>query len=414
MRKIFIVTLFACFGCMSEKDSDPGIPTTFVKYYNGGYNDVAQDLKATSDGGYILLATTEVKTSEVSDARYKIKLIKTDKYGGLEWQKVYPAYDPDVSKPIPDDDSVSFRGRAIVVLKNDLGTADTGYIVVGDSIHKRKSVSYLRIMITDDKGGNPKAQNFKPNFDVQGKAVAIAPNGNYFVLGSGVNAQATPNMFLAELKSDLSQVLWKRTYGAGKSDLANRLFVKPDTSIFWSGTVTRTNSSDVRFVKTPPNSENTDFDLPIGNPGFNETANDICPYGFGFAVIGKTDESGDDDILFKRLTAEGAELESKTFGFPNQAEDGLSICQARDGGLVLLGTVETNVDMGRGGKDYFLIKINAFGDTEWTQIFGSKSDDVGANVLANSDGTYTILGTTLFGGLRTISLVKTDKLGRIE
>ncbi|MCO5272315.1 MAG: hypothetical protein M9954_11705 [Cyclobacteriaceae bacterium] len=412
MNRVILFAFLGCLGCLGEKKTDPGTPSTFVKYFNGGFNDVAQDIQPTSDGGYILLATTEVKPNEVAEARFKLKLIKTDAFGGLMWQKTYPGFDPDLTKEIPDDDSISFRGRSVMVLKDESGT-DTGYIVVGDSIHKKHPVSYLHIMVTDENGDTRLSRNIKPSFAVQGKAVAMAPNGNFVVLGAAVNKETIPNIFLAELSPDL-QMTWGRTYGAGASTLANRLFVKPDNSIYWSGTVTRGNDTDIRFIKTPPDSENTDADLKIGAPGVNEAGNDICNYGFGFAVIGTTDASGDDDILFKRLTSEGGELETKSYGFPNQAENGLAIAQARDGGLILLGAVDTNVDAGRGGKDYFLIKINAFGDTEWTQIFGSKNDDLGAAILANQDGSYTIFGTTLFGGLKTLALIKTDNRGRIE
>lgn len=412
MKRVILFAFLGCLGCLSEKKTDLGVPSTFVKYFNGGFNDVAQDIKPTADGGYILLANTEVKPNEVADARFKLKLIKTDAFGGLIWQKIYPGFDPDLTKEVPDDDSLSFRGRSVMVLKDESGF-ETGYIVVGDSIHKKTNVSYLHIMVTDENGDTRSSRNIKPNFPVQGKAVSMTPNGNFVVLGSAVNKEAIPNMFLAELYPNL-QMKWSRTYGAGASTLSNRLFVKPDNSIYWSGTVTRGNDTDVRFIKTPPDSENTDADLNIGNPGTNEAGNDICAYGFGFAVIGTTDETGDDDILFKRLTSEGEELESKSYGFPNQAENGLAIAQARDGGLILLGSVDTNLNAGRGGKDYFLIKINAFGDTEWTQIFGSKNDDLGAKVLANQDGSYTIFATTIFGGLKTLALIKTDNLGRIE
>lgn len=411
MRRVILFAFLGCLGCLSEKKTDPGVPSTFVKYFNGGFNDVAQDIKPTSDGGYLLLATTEVKQNEVSEARYKIKLIKTDEFGSLQWQRIYPDYDNNIETEDPID-SVSFKGRSLLVMK-DISGIETGYVVVGDSIQKGStSQSHIRLMLTDLNGNITKARNFKPGFEAQGSGITVNDDGNFVVLGSAVNNQATTNMILAELDQDLNTV-WIKTYGAGTSKLANKLFIN-NQSVYWAGTVIKNNRSDIRFVKTPPNSENTDFDLPIGTPNNNETGNDICPYGFGYAVIGTTDELGDEDILFKRLTEDGTELASMIFGSRNQSENGLAICQAKDGGLILLGNVDTSISAGRGGKDYFLIKINAFGDTEWTRTFGSKNDDAGAAVLANSDGTYTILGTTLFGGLRTLALIKTDNLGRIE
>lgn len=411
MKRFYTIIILACISCLSEKNIDPGAPPTFIKYYNGGFNDVAQDIRQTSDGGFILLATSEVRASDVTDPRFKIKLVKVDEFGTPQWQRVYPAFESDANgEPL---DTISFRGRSIEVLRDGAGL-ESGYVIVGDSIQKETGAqSHLRIMTTDLEGNITRARNFKPAFAVHGNAVNISTNGNFVVLGSAVNVQETTNMLLAELDQNLN-MQWVRTYGAGASSLTNKLFIDAQSSMFWSGTVTKNNRSDIRLVKTPPNSENTEFDLPIGSPLSNETGQDICQYGFGFAVIGTTNESGDQDILFKRLAQDGRELSSKTFGFPNQAENGFSISQARDGGLILLGSVDTNLEIGRGGKDYYLIKINAFGDEEWTRIFGSKNDDLGNNVLSLSDGSYVVYGTTLWGGLRTLTLIKTDKLGQVE
>ena len=424
MKKILLISLIALSGCLKEENADPGLPDTFVKYFNGGFNDEAQDIKATSDGGYLMLATTTVRINEVTDPYYKIKIIKTDRYGNQLWQKIYPAYGPP---PAPGEDqkidSVSFRGRSLAILRDGAGL-ETGYVVVGDSIHARPNAqSHLLIMLTDINGDSVNAATLKPgsptlgDFAIQGKGVVVNTNGSYTVLGAAVTPQTTKDMYLAELSPSLG-LNWERTHGAGESTLADRLFTD-NQNYYWSGTVKKQGPSDIRFLKTPGDTENTLFDLEIGEPGFDETGNDMCTYGFGFAVIGTSDENGDDDILFKRLTNEGQELASRLYGFPDQSEEGLSICQARDGGLVLVGSVNShvqadNTQIGRGGKDYYLIKINAFGDEEWSRVFGSKNDDVGARVLANADGTYVIFGTTVWGGLRTLSLIKTDTKGNIE
>jgi len=408
MKKFYFVALVICFGCLSEKNLDPASPRTFVKYYNGGYNDEAQDIKQTSDGGFILLATTVARDTEVDAARFKIKLVKTDEFGTVQWQRVYPGYEDQI-------DSVSFRGRSIQVLKDGAGT-DNGYVIVGDSIQKEVNAqSHLRIMVTDLDGNITGKRNIKPGFGVHGNAVAVNTNGNYLVLGSAENPQALENMFLAEFSPTLVK-LWERSLGAGQTSLANRLFIDAQQFLIWSGTVIRTNRSDIRLIRVPHDSQNTFFDREYGTPATNETGRDICQYGFGFAVIGSTNETaaGDEDILFKRLTQDGTELTSKAFGFPNQAENGLAICQAKDGGVILLGSVDSNTEVGRGLKDYYLIKINAFGDTEWERIFGSKSDDIGSSVLSLSDGGFLIYGTTEWGGLKTLTLIKTDSQGLIE
>ena len=324
MKKILLISLIALFGCLKEENADPGLPNTFVKYFNGGFNDVAQDIKSTDDGGYLMLATTEVRINEVTDPYYKIKIIKTDRYGNQLWKKIYPAYGPP---PAPGEDqrvdSVSFRGRSLAILRDGAGL-ETGYVVVGDSIHARANAqSHLLIMLTDINGDSVNAKTLKPSFPVQGKGVVVNSNGSYTVLGAAVNTQSTKNMYLAELAPTLT-LNWERTHGAGESSLINKLFRDQDF-YYVSGTVKKQGSSDIRFLRTPGDSENTERDLEIGDPIFSETSNDMCPYGFGFAVTGTSNENGDDDILFKRLAQDGRELSSNLYGFPNQSEVGLAI-----------------------------------------------------------------------------------------
>jgi hypothetical protein len=409
MKRLCPIILISLLGCLGEENVDPGNPETFVKYYNGGFDDVAHDIKKTADDGFILLATTEVKETEGGESRFKIKLIKVDEFGTPQWTAVYPRYDSPI-------DSVSFKGRAIQIIKDGAGT-ETGFVIVGDSIQKEPGAqSHLRIMLTDMEGNVTRAKNFKPDFAVNGNAVAINADGNFVVLGLGatVTAQVNENMFLAELTPNL-ELLWTKTYGAGASTLINKIFIDAEANIFWAGTVVKENSRpDIRFLKVPHNSIVTFHDIEIGDPANSETGQDMCQYGQGFAVIGSINDGGDDDILFKRLTQDGTELASQSFGFENQAENGFSICQSNDGGLILLGSVDSNATLGRGGKDYYLIKINAFGDKAWERIFGSKNDDFGNSILSLTDGSLMLFGTTSWGGLKTLTLIKTNMEGNIE
>jgi len=102
-----------------------------------------------------------------------------------------------------------------------------------------------------------------------------------------------------------------------------------------------------------------------------------------------------------------------------QNDVGNSISSTRDGGLILLASVNSlaldNLQRdGRGDNDYLLIKINAFGDHEWDTNFGSRFKDTGVAVRQASDGNYVILGTTLQGSQEITMLAKTNSLGKIE
>ena len=406
MKKILYLSVFALLSsCLTEKNADPGKPTTFVRYFNGGNSDEAQVAEETSDKGVIILGTTTITNPDLTK-KYRIKLIKTDEYGNFENQAVYPE---------KFDLNESIRGRALLQLPSG------GFLVIGETIDVTSGIAKMYIL---EVGADlkqvtttSKAIDFgvlvSPLLSIQGQAVQINNNGNYLVLGS--IQSPTDNMLLAELdKSNLS-VKWVKKYGAGTSTLSNKVFLDATSNVFWSGTVTRS-SSDVRLVKTTQNSLNTLFDLPIGTPNFEEAGMDICRYGYGFAVVGSTNQktdgtAGDQDILFKVLAEDGTELLSKSIEGYSDTDIGNSICAVR-GGIAILGTVGVN-----GQDEYLLTKFDAFGNQVWNtaRVFGNQTkNDTGASVRQMSDGSLLILGTTVFGNVNTIMLMKADSEGNIE
>src|SRR5688572_29127528 len=116
------------FSCLKETEAERELatPSTFIRYFNGGYSDEAMVAEQTPDEGFILLGTTEVQLTDAVTSTYKAKLIKTDRYGNLLWQKLYPPFDSG-------EDTLSFTGRALLTLKDDNGSLN-GYVIVGDSI----------------------------------------------------------------------------------------------------------------------------------------------------------------------------------------------------------------------------------------------------------------------------------------
>lgn len=415
MRILYFLPFLLLASCFSEEKVDIGSSTTFIRYYNGGYDDVPVTISKTTDNGYIILSNMEL-----NDGRYKIKLIKTDDQGNKIWSKIYPEFNNLLNR----------RAFGLLVL------ADGSYVLAGEDIKisTNNTKQSQAMVMTVGADGNKTGEKFYSSTDgfngsIRGKAIIenTSNGGTGYILLAEVD-NSDNNIAVAEInKSDLAKK-WVRYYGSGQSALTNKLFLDSKGNVFFGGTVIRESKSDARLVKTIQDSQNTDFDLPIGSPAFNESGNDICRYGFGFAVIGTTNEKdgaeGESSIYFQRLAEDGRQIGApvKFSAFTADGtevpgnKDGNALTVSQDGGLLLAGTVPSSeaLGFGRGGTDLYLIKIDAFGTVTWQKDIGSRNNDQSVAVLQADDGGYIVLAGTTLAGLKTVMLLKTDKSGNIN
>lgn len=436
MRKTFTF-LFLIFIFLSCKESGVELakPATFVRYFNGGFPDHAQDIIKTSDGGYLLLVNSTTKTT-LSNTYYKIKLVKTDAYGNEVWQT--PKFFPEFPTS-PNDSVPSFYGSGIAAIKDDTGT-DTGYAIVGyQSVSSSKS--NLLIIQTDVNGVAVKSTpKVFENLQVQGIAVAhSAKSGSLLVVGQ--MQSSVTDMFFAQLDNtrDTLWAKWTKTNGVNNTNnttpttLINRIYLDPQQMYaYWGGTRYYSSSATnhILFDKSGFDATNTttmyDNSFPVGSE-YSVSGNDFIPYQGGYAFIGSHYLPGSnnqyDGVLFTQM--------SGSFGTPTgmtnllSLKDSLhlnvtsqtttpanSLCGAQDGGLLLLCTA--SLDAQDSNTDYYLVKVNGFGKQQWTRQYGGQSKDIGAKVLLADDGGFVVLGTTTFAGVNSVFLMKTDSDGNIQ
>ena len=399
MRIIFPAALLLIFfSCLTEDSAERGKGSTFLRYFNGGFDDQAQAFEETSENGFIILASTQITNNNVVIQRSKIKLIRVDRYGNTMWQTLYPAFG--------DTNTSFYKGKGILVEKDGGGTV-TGYTIVGDSIDRNTGVSYLYIMQTDANGNFNRGKSL-PLPNVQGQSIT-KDNGGYLVLGSRSNTEE--DMVIARFNASNLSIDWTREYGEGGNFFVTGLITDSQNNIFWGGSVRINNKTDMRLVQTEPKALGAASGREYGLPEFNEETGGICYSNFGpyFAFVGSTDEKGSKDILYKKISINGDLQLSKIIGDETIPEEGNAICTTGDGGLLIIGT--SGLDEAR---DYYLIKLNHLGDITWSRIFGSKKPDKGVSVKQVSDKSYVILGSTTLGGLNAIMLLKVDLQGNIR
>jgi hypothetical protein len=436
MNRLLPLYLIFLLACGSEKGIELAKPSTFVRYYNGGYNDEAKLIKETPDGGFIILSNGAKDGTGQFLNEFGAKVIKIDVYGNPVWQSVFFE-----TKDIKTADV----GKDLLILANGYLLLGASNIVVMDL--EGKTVARNSLSVTDafpkiDFGGN--------DGEIAGASIAInniAPN-NYLVTGirlfRNVNGVRTVDntMFLGEIDKNTFKWVWLN--GQGKANgIVNKLFLDANNRVYWTSPVS-VGTEKISLLQIPQRTTSTSAGS-IGANGFNQTPSDLSRFGNGFVIAGTTDEKGGKDICYYFLNQSAAlSGDSKVISITATSDNKVevkptpspavlgqvvfqlsgdqvanSIYATQDGGLIILGTGDASELPGYekkgNGQEYMLFKVDGFGNMEpgWPKYYGSKSTDQGASVIQASDGSFMVLGTTDFGSTKTIFLMKTDKNGEI-
>ncbi len=138
---------------------------------------------------------------------------------------------------------------------------------------------------------------------------------------------------------------------------------------------------------------------------------DIASTASGYFMTGYTTSFGEGgwDALVIKTDASGNTLWSKVFGNAEE-QSGNSIVATADGGCLVLG--ETN-SLDTTGRDIFLLKLDANGNTEWTKIYSGDRGEYAGKLIQSGDNFYVIGYTWSFGTANDGLLMKVDAGGNI-
>jgi hypothetical protein len=401
------------FGCRSEQDVEPANEPTFLRYFGSEHSHTAH-LAIEADNGYSLLSTIQIPKDNLGNFVYKIRIIHTDTYGNVVWNKEYPSFADDNGNIGANG---SYKGSSFI-------NTGSGYLIIGERINDDGS-SDLHLIETDFDGNVQHEKDITdPQHSMHGKAVTMDSDGNYIVLG-GISGD-TNDMYVAKINADdlttTAPPVWSRKYGAGSGTLVNRIFINgSDKRLSWTGSISLTNFSAIRFIQAPEDSEGTDNGNLLGDDDSNESASDFCAIPGGYVIVGTTDKSekdntiGDDNIYLTKVSPDGTRQSAVIFDFDGQNDRGNSICPGVESGTLVLATVESGSSKGNGKEDFYLLKLDGRFAQEWTEgiNYGGLDNEEGASVISTSDRGYLVFGTTYFGNLKKLALMKVNKDGKL-
>jgi hypothetical protein len=398
------------WSCKTEKDVEPATTNTFMRYF-GSENSHTALLAEEADNGYTMLSNVDIPVGDLGDFKYKFRLIHTDLNGNIVWHREFPAL--NTSEALVD----GYKASSFIV-------QGEGYLVIGERIHVTESGTLDRTEILLRRisfSGDDEWELFIPSpneGNLHGRAVTLDADGNILVLGSITERITSPNdMYVAKINASTRTIIWDREYGSDNGSVVSRIFSKSQ-SVIWGGSVTAAGSPDIRLVVAPEDQLNSQVERTCCDPLTDENAYDFCETLGGYAFVGSsTGVSTGNDIFFTKLSPAGQILGEipAPKDFDGLNDKGVSVCPSPDGGYMILATVTSGPSNGFGKEDIFLYKVDNVGIEEENRSinYGGPDSDEAASIRTTSDGHYLIFGTSSFGSLKKLMLLKVDANGKL-
>jgi hypothetical protein len=217
--------------------------------------------------------------------------------------------------------------------------------------------------------------------------------------------------FLVFLCAEPPDTLWSETYGGGSHDVAYSVIETQDGGYVIAGLSMSYGSGaqDVYAVKT--DDEGTVLWTRTWGGYGMESAHHVSETpdgGLIFACYTESYGSGGKDVYVVRTDADGDTSWTRTYGGPLQ-DCGYCAIPTGDGGYLVSGYRDGPSGWVKG--NLWLLRLDANGDTLWTKAYGGPGEDFGFRICQTPDGEYVITGRNSTGDPGNLWLLRVDTLG---
>ena len=203
----------------------------WAKTYGSSGNDTGRSIALTPDGDIIVVGTTD----SFGAGGYDVWVLKLDPDGNVIWQKTYGGLENDVASSV------------VVTPRGD--------IIIGGSTRSFGEGGAVWVLKLNPDGNVIWQKTYGGISLDETEAVTLAPDGDILVAGLTLNPNTGIDALVVRLNENGS-VVWQKAYGGNKTDIANSIAVAPNGNIFVVGWTDSFGAGDydVWVLKLSPNS----------------------------------------------------------------------------------------------------------------------------------------------------------------
>ena len=335
--------------------------STFQKSVGGSQFEYGYAMQKTSDGGYVVGAST----GSFGASGIDFYVIKYDANGNALWNKIY--------------DNTSAGNEPL----NDIfQTTDGGYVFGGFSQQSPNVYAYM--VKTNSTGDTLWTRNWGGAGLSDCYLVTQTSDGNVLIGGYTTSYGAgMEDAFLIKLNVNTGDTLWTRVWGGAQNEWLYNMQETKDGGIILSGLTNSfgAGNNDILLIKTDANG------IIQWAKAYGDTANQ---FGYGHCLQQTSDGgyivTGAGGFLLKTDSI-GTILWQKTYNssFTN-GFIGHAVEQTTDGGYIVGGFT------GAATSQSCLIKTDSAGNVTWSMFYGGTNGEKCYAVKQSDDGGYFMSG----------------------
>jgi len=398
-------------GIVKEKSLDLTVLNLWAKAYGSYSNDEALSIQKTSDGGFIVAGYMRI-----SGTNDDIWVLKLDKDGNVQWQKVFGG---------------PFLDQAYDVKE----TSDGNYIVAGYSVTSVPTPQRNGFIVKLDSDGNFLwSLTYGGTADDEFRSLTISQEiGGEYIIVTGYTKSFVAggeDAWILKVNSSDGSIIWQKAYGTSNDDRFQRVITSSYNGsvsyVFAGRTYTAsTTRYDFWLMVTDKDGNikmSKRYFYPLLSPG-DEFSWDIKETQDGaFVIIDLADRyigSGGRDIWILKIRKEDGEIIwQKAFG-GQYDDEARSLLIDENGDIIIAGTARSLVS-GSNAYDIWILRLDKDGNLKWQKVYGmmgssSSSHDLASSICQSDDGNFVIAGyTTTSGGGTDVFVMKITPEGYIK
>ncbi len=333
--RLLIVSIPLIFlaGCVPGGTNGTVGLITWQRTYGGNYDDIANSIQQTTDGGYIVAGYT-LSLGTNGDAY----IIKLDKDGNLDWENNFGGVYEDRANSIQQ-------------------TTDGGYIVAGYTNSFGAGSNDIYVLKLEASGDATWTKTYGGDYDDRANSIQQTTDDGYIVAGYTNSFGTNGDAYILKLNAS-GDATWTKTYGGDYDDRANSIQQTADGGYIAAGyTSSGTGNHNVYIIKLKEDGS-LDWEKNFGGENWTE-ANCIQQTADGGYIVAGYIRSGtgDRNVYILKLKGDGSLDWERSFGGVDW-EEANCIQQVADGGYITAGYTRS---FGNGSYEVYVLKLNADG-----------------------------------------------------